>query len=218
MRLTTILVFILLVSCDKPSIRGSWYTDLKNGDGVYDTISNYCEIYVNDTTLFYQEELMGTTYDQEYYIEDDSIFKCFGTGDSCKFIPMYKIVKIGVDTIWLTVNEKFAKGNSETLWVRFPKDELGYYDFTWTDENRDSLRERGTYDYDRRRAKYYSIKYNRPDYYDSMVKAGTWNWTMNEVKAWEESNKPKKENIRVTAPTEFPDSLRKLFGDTTKTK
>lgn len=67
------------------SIKGSWYTDFADGRGICDSISNYVEIFVNDTALYYHDKDMGQTRLQPYKIEADSILKCFGTG--AKQIP-----------------------------------------------------------------------------------------------------------------------------------
>ena len=133
---------------------------------------------------------MGQLYDQKYYIKGDSIFKCFGTDEDCEFIPMYKINSFKKDTIWLTVNPKYTKTNNQTFWVRLPKNELGPFDLNWTAANRDSLEEKVIMDWDRRREKFFAIKNNRLSYYDSLLKAGSWDWTMKEIREWDKTNNP----------------------------
>ena len=93
---------------------------------------------------------------------------------------MWKIDNFRNDTLWLTVNKEYTKGDPKTFWIKFPQDEKGHYEHSWTNQNSDSLGWAVNYDYDRRRFKYYSKLENRMDRYDSAVKAGTWKWDMSD--------------------------------------
>jgi hypothetical protein len=200
--LTTLLTLLVLTNCKSTpdrqtrptswSIVGSWYTDLRDGGGAFDSIMNYGEMYVNDTSLYYQEERMGQGYDQKYYIKNDTIFKCFGTDKECEFIPMYRIDDLRNDTLWLTVNKDYTKRDPKTFWVRLPKNELGHYDHNWTKQNADSLGWAVVYDYDRRKFKYYATIGRNLDAYDSAVKVGTWKWDMNEQHIQEQLERRRK--------------------------
>jgi hypothetical protein len=199
--LTTLLTLLVLTNCkstpdkqNRPtswSIVGSWYTDLRNG-GQFDSVMNYCEVYVNDTSLYFQEEVMGQGYHQKYYIKNDTVFKCFGTDKECEFIPMYRIDDLRNDTLWLTVNKSYTKRDPKTFWVRLPNGELGHYDHNWTKENSDSLGWAVVYDYDRRKWKYYYSLGNNLDAYDSAVRAGSWKWDMNEEHIQEQLERRRK--------------------------
>lgn len=217
MRLLIVFLYFAFASCDNYSIRGSWYTDLKNGDGAYDSVTNYAEIYVNDTTLYFQEELMGQTGNQAYFIRGDSIYKCFHTGSDCSYIPMYHIEKLMDDTIWLSVNAKYAQRNPRTYWVRLPQGEYGHYDLKWTRANNDSLKNKVVYDYQRRLAHFYAIKSDQLEKYDSLLRMGYWDWNMDSIRSWDSYRTPKGLQIDTTSKTvtEFTDILIDMV-DTTK--
>ncbi|MBS1979422.1 MAG: hypothetical protein JST46_18775 [Bacteroidetes bacterium] len=186
--LSTILSVLILTACKAPSnkqsqpkkwnIVGSWYMDLKDGNGAFDTVMNYAEIYVNDTALYYQEELMGQSQLQSYFVRNDTLYKCFGIGKDCEFIPMYRLDDMRNDTLWVTINSRYTKGGTTAYWVRLPSGEKGHFDHIWTKETSDSLGWAVVYDYDRRKWKYYATKGNRLDEFDSMLRAGTWKWNM----------------------------------------
>jgi len=178
---------IILIACNSitrkeadaaKSVVGSWYTDLQDGGGAFDTIRNYAEIYVNDTSLYFQEELMGQSTYQSYFIRNDTIFKCFWMGENCEFIPMYQIDSFKNDTLWMTVNQEYSKRGPTVYWVKLPEGEFGHYDHVWTKANSDSLGWAVVYDYDRRKWKYYSLLANKMNQFDSLLKAGTWKWSM----------------------------------------
>jgi hypothetical protein len=203
--LITIITIFLLTNC-KPtpdnesrrtnySIVGSWYTDLKDGGGAFDSIMNYGEIYVNDTSLYYQEERWGQSFDQSYYIKNDTVYKCFGTVKECEFIPIYKIDDFRNDTLWLTVNKEYTKKDPKVYWVKLPKNEKGHFDHVWTKENSDSLTWAVIYDYDRRKFKYYATLGNNLNAFDSMIRAGTWEWDMKakSIQEWVERRRKRTE-------------------------
>ena len=170
-------------------IKGSWYTNLNDGKGInkpYDSQSNYCEVYVKDSTIKYQEESEGMGFTQKYFIRKDSIYKCFFP-ESCDYIAMYKILRFNFDTVWLAIHPAYAKNQSHTFWIRLPEEEKGLYDHVWTDSLRDSLELQVNRDFDRRRWKFYAIKGNDMTGYDSALKAGYWNFTMRQIE--EESKK-----------------------------
>ena len=175
------ICLISLMSChlesnSKLSIKGSWYLDF--GNGVNSDSINYAEAYVNDTILYFQDELIGQTRDQSYRLSGDSILKCFDASKDCKYIPMYKILKISNDTLFLIVHPKYRKGDNRTYWVRLPKNEFGHYDLNWTVQNRDSLRKKVVVDYQRRQDWFYATKYHVMKSFDSLVNAGYYNWSM----------------------------------------
>lgn len=183
MRVWTLLsIVILTTSCNETSkthatlsLKGNWYTDLKDGKGIYeseDSLTSYCEYYMSDSTLTYYSEFNGPGHEQEYLIKGDSIFKSFFI--ETELIPMYKIVKYSQDTLWLTINSAYANGHPYTYWVRLPKDEYGISDHQWTDNTRDSLMVKISKDFDRRRWRFYSIRGNYMTRYDSVLRAGYW--------------------------------------------
>jgi hypothetical protein len=195
--LLSTLIILTLFSCnDKTTgtkqfnINGSWYADLGNG-GTFDSLVNYGELYVTDTTFEYQEENFGQHRPRKYYIKNDSIYK---EGDSSTYIQMFKIIDLKNDTLWLSVNRNYLSKNKKLteLWVRLPKEEKGYYDHTWTEENTDSLEYAVVNDYHRRMWRYHSIRLGGIDYYDSLVKAGNWDWNMNQIR---EADKKEKEYL-----------------------
>lgn len=149
--LTTILLHLVtivtLFSCidnrtktNQFDIRGSWYTDLGNG-GSFDSLVNYGELYITDSTIECQEEIFGLHSPQRHFIAKDSIYICESAGKECKFIPMFKVERYKSDTLWLTVNKEYVAKNKKPteFWVRFPEGEKGYYDHEWTSQNKDSL-------------------------------------------------------------------------------
>ena len=183
MRLPTTFGPILLavLSCTQSTekthpwdIRGNWYTD----GGIYDSIPNYTEFYINDSIREVQEQIFGQHEPQQYYISGDSIYICFGTGKDCEYIPMYKIRRLERDTIWLTINPKWTKRGQEAYWVRFPNDEKGQFDHDYTPENSDSLEWAVVFDWERRRDKHYAKLTGRSYVYDSLIKAGHYDWSM----------------------------------------
>lgn len=185
MRLGSLLVICLLTcSCRETkveviplSLKGNWYTDIKNGEGFYtDSLTNYCEYYIGDSIISYLEESNGPGHKQKYFIKGDSIFKCFFPESENKFIPVYKIEKHNLDTIWLSINPKYANGNPNTFWVRLPRDEYGIIDHEWNHDTRDSLEIKIWKDFDRRRWKFYSIRGNDMTGYDSALNSGYWNF------------------------------------------
>jgi hypothetical protein len=182
-----LLTLMIVVACERTKkpfdIRGSWYTDLGDG-GTYDSLINYGEVYITDTTFEYQEEQMGQGGPQRYFIKGDSIYKCWSPETNCSFIPMFKIDKWNSDTLWLTINSNYLSKNKKqnTFFVRLPSDEKGYYDHIWTKENRDSLKTTVVNDWYRRRVKYHCYRLNEMDYYDSLLRVGEWNWTMKEIR------------------------------------
>ena len=120
---------LILISCESTSkktklwdidVRGSWYTNLGER-GMYDSLLNYAEVYVNDSTIWFQDEDHGPTSDQSYYIKGDTLFKCFGTGSECEFIPMYRLRKHEHDTLWLTVTSKYTNGTQIHIGSDFRK-------------------------------------------------------------------------------------------------
>lgn len=187
MRISFVLGLIALVvfSCTQSAerthnwdIRGSWYTFSTDSGGLYDSILNYTEIYINDSIRKIQEETFGQHPPQKYFIKGDSIYICFGTNEDCEFIPMYKIKKLERDTIWLTINPKWTKRGQETYWIRFPKDEKGQFDYEYTPENTDSLGWAVVFDWERRRDKHFAMLGGRRYVYDSLLRAGRYNWSM----------------------------------------
>jgi len=202
--LRLISIILLLTSCNLPTekvkladIRGSWYTNGVDG-GMYDSLFNYVEIYVNDTTMWYQDEDRGQTSDQSYHLSGDTLFKCFGTGRPCEFIPMYRLKKYKNDTLWLTINSKYTKRDSNSFWVRLPKDEKGPYELTWTKENWDSLKWKIQYDYERRKYRYHLARTSNLERYDSFVRAGHWKWSMKEIRESEEQERKYLEKEKKT--------------------
>ncbi len=199
--LLIVLTILILFSCnDKTTgtkyfdIKGSWYANLGTG-GHFDSLFNYGEIYITDSTFEYQDETAGQIQPQQYYIKGDSIFKCYGTGNDCNFIPMFKINKLDNDTLWLTINPHYVRENEKqlTFYVRLPKNEKGYYDHVWTKENTDSLEHTIVNDYDRRMWRYHCIRLGELDYYDSLVNAGNWDWNMNQIR---EADRKEKEYLK----------------------
>jgi hypothetical protein len=210
MRQLIILSTIFLLSNCRPTIHseskqdwsivGSWYTDLQDRGEPEDSIANYGEIYVNDSTLYYQEEVMGQGMVQSYFIRNDTIYKCYTSEKGCKFIAMFKIKSFRNDTLWLTLNKEYTKRDTSIFWVRFPKDEKGHYEHSWTKENSDSLGWAVVYDYDRRRHKYYSILGNSLHVYDSALKAGAFKWDMNEEEIQEQIERRIKREQQQNSP------------------
>jgi hypothetical protein len=97
---------------------------------------------------------------------------------------MFKINNLKNDTLWLSVNKNYLSKNKKLIefWVRFPNEEKGYYDHTWTQENTDSLKHAVVNDYHRRMWRYHCIRLGEIDYYDSLVKAGNWEWNMAQIR------------------------------------
>lgn len=183
-------IVLAVVSCSKtpelPSepfeFKGSWYTDLKDASGAFDPESDYMEMYVSDTAIFFQMETAGTSL-RKYYIVDDSMYQCVGMrGRPCTFYGMYKINRYYHDTLWLTSPRQYTIGDTVSYWVRFPKDEYGPADLTWTPATKDSLQLKVMYDYSRRTIRYHDLMKGRKAHYDSLLKAGEWNWTMKSVR------------------------------------
>jgi hypothetical protein len=79
-KLTTIgflstLTILALFSCNSNSketkhfdIKGSWYADLGTG-GAFDSLVNYGELYVTDSSFEHQEEIAGQHRPRKYYIK-----------------------------------------------------------------------------------------------------------------------------------------------------
>jgi hypothetical protein len=186
----SLLLILFLSSCSselkkeqKFDIRGSWFTiDATESSD----LSRYTEVYVLDSTIWYQLGFLGPTRYQSYYLKNDTIFKCFGI-QPCDFIPMYRLKEYRNDTLWLVINSKYIQEDSNSYWVRLPKDEKGPYEVPKTKENSDSLRTKFEYDYDRRKWKWY-LRHDLKKY-DSMVEVGTWKWSMEEEREWREKNK-----------------------------
>lgn len=146
-----------------------------DGKGIYeseDSLTSYCEYYISDSTLVYYTESNGPGHDQNYFIRGDSIYKSFYL--NTELIPMYKIEKYNLDTLWLTINSTYANGHPNTFWVRLPKGEHGIIDHQWTNNTRDSLMTRIGKDFDRRRWKFYSIRAHDMRGYDSALRVGHW--------------------------------------------
>lgn len=157
------------------NLKGNWYTDIRDGKGIYeseDSLASYCEYYISDSTLTYYTESNGPGHEQRYLVKGDSIFKSFFT--ETEFIPMYKIEKYNLDTLWLTINSTYANGHPKTFWVRLPRGEYGIIDHQWTEQTRDSLSVRVSKDFDRRRWKFYSIIGMDMTGYDSALRVGHW--------------------------------------------
>jgi hypothetical protein len=178
-------IALLAVSCTQSTekkrawdIKGSWYTFSKDRGGLYDSILNYTEFYINDSIREVQEETFGQHGPQQYFIKEDSIYLCFGTDKACEFIPMYKIKQFERDTLWLSINPKWTKGGQETYWVKFPKDEKGQFDYDYTPENSDSLGWAVVFGWERRRDKYFSMLTGRSYVYDSLLITGRYDWSM----------------------------------------
>jgi hypothetical protein len=192
MKSTLAIVFIILaLLCVEKKrsnfdIRGSWYADFGNG-GNFDSLVNYGELYITDTTVEIQEERFGQHPPYKYYIEGDSIF----TSAIRDSIPMFKIDKFYKDSIFVSVNLKYVgKNNHKTeIWRRLPKGEKGYYDHTWTSLNKDSLEHAIVNDWYRRMNKFHSYRLGRPEYYDSLLQSGTWDWNMKQIREGEEREK-----------------------------
>ena len=137
-------------------------------------------MYITDTTVEIFEERFGQHPPYKYYLKGDSIFT-FAVDDN---IPMFRIDKFYQDSIFLSVNPEFVgKNNHKTqIWRRLPKGEYGYYDHVWTPLTRDSLEHAIGNDWFRRRIKFYSHRWSRPEHYDSLLEAGTFEWNMKEVR------------------------------------
>jgi hypothetical protein len=186
-----LVLITLTLSCkhkdfDRIEIRGSWYADLGDG-GVYNTLVNYCELYITDTTIEIFEERFGQQPPYKYYIKGDSIF----TSAVYDSIPMFKIDKFYNDSIFLRVNPQFlGKSNhKKAIWRRLANGEKGYYYNTWTLVNQDSLVYTIGNDWFRRRIKFHSYRLGRPEYYDSLLESGEFDWNMKEVREAEEREK-----------------------------
>jgi hypothetical protein len=169
-------------ACEKHSaevdLRGSWYFDV--GDwGPIDTTINYTELYFSDSSFYGQDEVMGQGHKRLYMVTPDSIY--YGD-DSTNLKPFYKILGLKKDTLWLKANPKILNKLDTVFYVRFPKDEFGHYDLTWTSENRDSLRMKVPFDYNRRMWKYHAFRNGAIKTYDSLERAGHWKWSMNEIR------------------------------------
>jgi hypothetical protein len=198
--LSTLTILTLLSCNDKTTgtkqfdINGSWYADLGNG-GTFDSLVNYGELYVTDSTFEHQEEIFGQHTPRKYYIKKDSIFI---VGENSTYIPMFKINDLKNDTLWLTVNKNYLSKNKKLteFWVRLPKEEKGYYDHTWTEENTDSLKYAVVNDYHRRMFRYHSLRLGEMVYYDSLVKAGNWDWNMNQIREADKKGKEYLENVK----------------------
>ncbi len=165
-------------STDNLSLKGNWHSNLMDGKGIYmneDTLTNYCEYYISDTTIIQYEEWNGRGNQQRFYIKSDSIYKCLSIEPNCNYIPMYLINVLSSDTIQLIVNPKYANGIPNRTLIRLPLGEKGIYDHVWTTKTADSLEMRIKKDFDRRRWKFYSIRAGDMTGYDSAIKAGHWN-------------------------------------------
>jgi hypothetical protein len=119
-------------------------------------------------------------------LDKDSIY--FGD-DSTDLKPFYKIITFRHDTLWLKANPKILKNRDTVFYVKFPANEYGHYDLTWTNENRDSLREKVVYDYNRRMWKYHAFKWGNMKIYDSLENLGYWKWNMKEIRDAEQKEK-----------------------------
>lgn len=187
MRLLTTFsaIALIVVSCTQSpekrhnwDIKGSWYTFSRDNGGLYDSMLNYTEFYINDSIREVQEETFGQHEPQQYFIKEDSIYVCFGTDKHCEFIPLYEIRKLERDTIWLTINPKWTKRGQETYWIKFPKDEKGQFDYDYTPENSDSLGWAVVFGWERRRDKHFAMLGGRSYVYDSLLKTGRYDWSM----------------------------------------
>jgi hypothetical protein len=168
----------LFNSCSKPKahnqfdLRGSWVVE-------FDTsFKNYTELYFGDSVYTLQDEAGGRHPKRRYFISKDTLFEeVYGKG----IIPYCKILSLRQDTLWL-------KGLSEmnSLYqgyiIKFPKDEFGYFDLEWNEENKDSLNIMVENDWHRRMRKFYAVKYNDLHTYDSLIAAGFWDWSMKDAK------------------------------------
>jgi hypothetical protein len=170
---------------ERLDIRGSWYFDEGNG-GDFDSLVNYTEAYVGDSLIEFFNERGGQYSPRRYVLTTDSILIGHGRG---RLRSICKIIGLIGDT--LRLNPRFVSKNGlfETFWVRLPSGEKGAYDHTWTNENRDSLKIAIGEDWNRRRWKYHCQRVHRMDYFDSLTRAGTWKWTMKEVREAEEREK-----------------------------
>lgn len=163
---------------DNFDIKGSWYYDFGE-NGPLDTTINYVELYFGDSSFYGQDETFGQGRDRLYMVDKDSIY--FGD-DSTDLKPFYKFLAFEQDTLWLKANPKILKNKDTVFYVKFAKNEYGHYDLTWTDENRDSLREKVAYDYNRRMWKYHAFKWGDTKLYDSLENLGYWKWNMKEIR------------------------------------
>lgn len=182
-----VLMLALLVSCKENSrniaLKGSWYYEETSwGDSTRD----YVELYFGDTTYYAQAVTFGTLHDRAFKVTSDSLF--YGE-TSRDLLPFYKIIKLKGDTLWLQANQRLLKRGDTIYYVKFPKGEFGHYDLTWTSENRDSLNQKIVSDFTRRMLKYWAIKTGDMREYDSLTKAGYWEWTMKEIREEEEREK-----------------------------
>lgn len=181
-----LLIFLATSACrtfidreDAWDIKGNWYTFAYDpGSGIYDSLLNYTEYYINDSIREVQEELAGQHAPQQYFIKGDSIYLGFGTDNECEFDAIYRINKLERDTIWLTIDPRWTKGPLETYWIRFPKDEKGQFDYDYNSPIADSLRWSVVFDWYRRRDKHFAMRRRNMGTYDSLVNAGRYDWNM----------------------------------------
>jgi hypothetical protein len=100
---------------------------------------------------------------------------------------MFKIDLLRNDTLHLSVNRSYLNKRKDLIevWVRLPETEKGHYDHVWTEQHTDSLKHAVVNDYLRRMWRYHLVRQGRADYYDSLVEAGTWDWSMNQFRETE---------------------------------
>jgi len=149
------------------SLKGNWYADLESRTNPIDvndirnsnSTTNYCEYYVNDSTITFCEGSTLLAYDQKYFIKGDSIYKCLRPDKNCTYIPMYKIESLRSDTLRLTIHPKYSNKQPNIFWVRLPKRELGVYDHSWSDTSKYESTVGKVYsDFSRRKRKYYTSR------------------------------------------------------------
>jgi hypothetical protein len=159
-------------------LKGNWYSDLQNRDGIYgeDSLTSYGEIYLTDSLHRSLGESLGLMPTSFYQIRNDSFLICYYYDDfNCPEPVGYKILSAKGDTVWFTASPGNKSGRTKTYMVKFPDGEKGFFDYEWTKENSDSLSEILGNDFDRRMWKFYSIRANDMRGYDSALKAGYWN-------------------------------------------
>jgi len=170
---------------DNLDLKGSWYFDVAEW-GPIDTTVNYNELYFGDSIFYSQNETIGQGHERLYLVTEDSIYY----GDNIDDLrPFYKIIKLTSDTLWLKANPKILNNRDTVFYVKFPDNEFGHYDLTWTSENTDSLREKVIIDYNRRMWKYHFFKSDDMRLYDSLENLGVWRWNMKTIKDGEQKEK-----------------------------
>jgi len=160
------------------TLKGNWYTDFQNGEGIYwqDSLTSYGEIYLTDSLHRSLGESLGLMPTSFYQIRNDSFLICYYNDNlNCPEPVGYKILSSRGDTVWFTASPGNKSGRTKTYMVKLPDDEKGFFDYEWTKKNSDSLSEVLDNDFDRRRWKFYSIRAHDMRGYDSALKAGYWN-------------------------------------------